>query len=181
MPATLMGLLGQYIIQPALIKISEYIKNREYNNLKNIFIKLVGINFALGTLILICACIFEVPILELIYGIELKPYFVEMIIIVIGSVLYSLSTILSAILIAMRKTGTQTLMYFVTAIISTILAYILVVNIKIKGASITYFITMFIISTLFLLYTIYSLKKYKIKWEKSKGVNYENINNNSNI
>lgn len=181
MPATLMGLLGQYIIQPALIKISEYIKNREYNNLKNIFIKLVGINFALGTLILICACIFEVPILELIYGIELKPYFVEMIIIVIGSILYSLSTILSAILIAMRKTGTQTLMYFVTAIISTILAYILVVNIKIKGASITYFITMFIISTLFSLYTIYSLKKYKIKWEKSKGVNYENINNNSNI
>ena len=29
MPASLMGLLGQYIIQPALTKISEYIKNKE--------------------------------------------------------------------------------------------------------------------------------------------------------
>ena len=166
MPASLMGLLGQYIIQPALIKISKYIKDKNYTNLKNIFMKLIGINFALGVLIVICAYILEVPILEIIYGIELKPYFIEMIIIVVGSILYSLSTILSAILIAMRKTGMQTLMYFITAIVSTIMAYTLIVNIKIKGASITYFVTMFIISTLFLIYTIYNLRKYKMKWKE---------------
>lgn len=166
MPASLMGLLGQYIIQPALIKISKYIKDKNYTNLRNIFMKLIGINFALGVLIVICAYILEVPILEIIYGIELKPYFIEMIIIVVGSILYSLSTILSAILIAMRKTGMQTLMYFITAIVSTIMAYTLVVNIKIKGASITYFFTMFIISTLFLIYTIYNLRKYKMKWKE---------------
>lgn len=166
MPASLMGLLGQYIIQPALIKISKYIKDKNYTNLKNIFMKLIGINFALGVLIVICAYILEVPILEIIYGIELKPYFIEMIIIVVGSILYSLSTILSAILIAMRKTEMQTLMYFITAIVSTIMAYTLVVNIKIKGASITCFVTMFIISTLFLIYTIYNLRKYKMKWKE---------------
>ena len=168
MPASLMGLLGQYIIQPALTKISEYIKNKDYNGLKKIFYKLIGINFGLGAITVIVASVLEVPVLELIYGIELKPYFSGMIIIVVGSILYSLSTILSAILIAMRKTGIQTLMYLVTAIISTIIAYALVKNIKIDGACITYFITMFMISTLFLIYTIYNLKKYKRKWKEEE-------------
>lgn len=166
MPATVMGLLGQYIIQPSLTKISEYIKNKDYNNLKSIFIKLIVINFALGILVLLCACVLERPVLELIYGIELKAYFIEMMIIIVGSILYSLSTILSAILIAMRKTGIQTLMYFLTAIISTIMSYQLVLNIEIKGASITYFVTMLIISMLFLIYTIYNLKKYKTNWKE---------------
>ncbi len=165
MPASMMGLLGQYIIQPSLTKISEYIKNKEYTNLKNIFIKLVGINFMLGIIVVICAYFLEVPVLGLVYGINLKPYFIGMMIIVIGSILYSLSTILSAILIAMRKTGMQTLMYFITAIISTVMAYTLVKYIKIDGACITYFVTMFIIATAFLIYTIWNLKKYRKEWE----------------
>ena len=88
-----------------------------------------------------------------------------MMIIVIGSILYSLSTILSAILIAMRKTGMQTLMYFITAIISTVMAYTLVKYVKIDGACITYFVTMFIIATAFLIYTIWNLKKYRKEWK----------------
>ena len=164
MPATLMGLLGQYIIQPSLTKITEYIKDKNYADLRKIIINLIKIIFGLGTIITIIAYFLELPVLKLIYGIELEPYFTSMIIIVVGSIFYSLSTILSAILIAMRKTSFQATMYFITAIISTILAYSLVKESQIFGASITYFITMLIISSVFLIYVIFNMKEYKNEW-----------------
>lgn len=166
MPATVMTLLGQYIIQPSLTKLSESIKNKEFLSLKKIILSLISIIFILGILVIIVAFFLEMPVLEIIYGIDLKLYFVSMMIIIIGSVLYSLSSILSAILIAMRKTREQAIMYFITAVIATLFSYKLVGTYKITGASITYFITMLIITILFLIYIIYSLKKYKKEWEK---------------
>ena len=177
MPATFMGLLGQYIIQPCLTKISENIKNENYNKLKNIVKILTLIILIFGIIVTIAAWLLEVPVLELVYGIHLSSYFESMMIIIIGSILYSLSTILSAILIAMRKTLYQVVVYIITAVIVTISAYNLVNIIQIKGAAITYFITMLIVSLAFAIYTIINMKRYKRNW----GILNENINNNSNI
>lgn len=165
MPATFMGLLGQYIIQPCLTKISEDIESKKYKSLKSIIRKLVIMIIILGILVTLVASFLEVPVLELVYGIELNNYFESMMIIIVGSILYSLSTILSAILIAMRKTSYQAVIYTVTSAIATIMSYKLVEKIQIKGASITYFITMLIVCTAFLIYTTINMKKYKREWE----------------
>lgn len=176
MPATFMGLLGQYIIQPYLNEISEYIESKNYKRLKSIMIKLILMIIFLGILVTLIANILEVPVLEIVYGIKLDNYFTSMMIIIIGSILYSLSTILSAILIAMRKTAYQAIIYSITSVIATIMAYKLVEKIQIKGASITYFITMLIVCITLLIYTIINMKKYRRKWKIN-----ENINNNCNI
>ncbi len=165
MPATFMGLLGQYIIQPCLTKISEDIENKKYKSLKSIIRKLVIMIIVLGILVTLVASFLEVPVLEIVYGIELNNYFESMMIIIVGSILYSLSTILSAILIAMRKTSYQAIIYTITSVIATIMAYKLVERMQIKGASITYFITMLIVCAAFLIYTTINMKKYKREWE----------------
>lgn len=167
MPATFMGLLGQYIIQPCLTKISEDIESKKYKSLKSIIKKLVIMIIILGILVTLVASFLEVPVLELVYGIELNNYFESMMVIIVGSILYSLSTILSAILIAMRKTSYQAIIYTITSVIATIMSYKLVEKMQIKGASITYFITMLIVCTAFLIYTTINMKKYKKEW-KSK-------------
>ncbi len=177
MPATFMGLLGQYIIQPCLTKISENIKNENYNNLKNIIKMLILIILAFGIIVTIVAWLLEVPVLELVYGISLSNYFESMMIIIIGSILYSLSTILSAILIAMRKTLYQVIVYIIISVIATVLAYNLVNVIQIKGAAIAYFIAMLMVSLAFAIYTIINMKEYKRNWR----ILNENNNNNSNI
>lgn len=176
MPATFMGLLGQYVIQPLLVKITDYIKNEKYNELRNIIIKIIGIIILLGIAVFIIAYFLEVPVLQIVYGIELKTYFSSMLIIIVGSVLYSIGIVISTILISMRKTFMQAIIYGATAIISTILSYSLVKKIEIQGAAITYFVTMLIVAILFIIYLIYNMKKYKRKWKEN-----ENINNNSNI
>lgn len=166
MPATFMGLLGQYIIQPCLTKISDNIKNKKYYDLRKMIIYLISIILVLGIFVVIVAYFLEMPVLQIIYNVELQPYFISMIIIVVGSIFYSISTILSAILIAMRKTVGQAILYSGMAILATILSYTLVQKYQIAGASITYFIIMTIISILFLIYVIYAMKKYKSEWEK---------------
>lgn len=169
MPATFMGLLGQYIIQPLLVNISENIKNENYKKLKDIIIKIIGMIIILGIGVLIIAYFLEVPVLQIVYGIELKPYFDSMLIIIAGSILYSIGVVISTILISMRKTFMQAIIYVISSIITTILSYNLVKTLEIKGASITYFVTMLLVAVLFIIYLIYNMKKYKSKWIKNKG------------
>lgn len=163
MPATFMGLLGQFIIQPILTKISNCLKNNEYNNLRKLIFKMFLIVFLLGILVLIVVYFLGIPVLELIYGIELSEYFISLIIIIIGSILYCIEILISAILIAMRKTFGQAIMYLLVAIVSTILSYKLVSLYGVLGASCSYFITMLLISLMLYIYMIVSIRKYERK------------------
>ena len=166
MPAAVMSLLAIYIIQPLLTRITGCIENKKYEEFKSIIKKIVFLILILGVVVTLVACILELPVLEFIYGIELDEYYASMMIIVVGSIFYSLLTILSAILIAMRKTFSQSIIYGLVSIVSTILSYLLISNMEIYGASIAYSITMFIIALIFLIYTLINMKKYKKDWKE---------------
>ena len=176
MPATFMSLMGQYIIQPSLTKISIFIKEKQYVELKKITIKLCIIAIAIGLLALIVAYFLETPVLELIYGVQLKEFFISMLLIIIGSTFYALGFILSTILIALRKTLSQVIAYVVVSILSTLMAYYMVANFSILGAGITYIVSMLLIAIIFIVLLMFNMKKNKKEW-----CNNENINNNSNI
>lgn len=169
MPATVMILLAQYIIQPSLTDISKCIEEKKYIELKKIIVKLILITVFLGVIVFAVAFMLEVQVLELIYGIELEGYFASMMIIILGSIFYGLITLLSSILVAMRKTLGQTIIYAVMSVISTFIAYILVKETAVEGASITYFITMFSVAIMFAAYTIINMIKYKNKWKSIGG------------
>ena len=175
MPATFMGLLGQFIIQPALTKFAQCIKNKEYHNLKMITIKIISLIIVLGMMVFGVAYFLGIPLLELVYGIELKPYFISFMIIILGSILYSIQIISSAILISMRRTFGQVMIYFIISIISTGVSYYLVDKLNILGASISYCMTMTLVAVSFILYLIYRIKIYKREWEKKKKKNKRNI------
>lgn len=166
MPATFMSLLGQYIIQPSLTKLSSSIERKDYITLNKTITNLILIIVGLGISVFGIAYFLEAPILGIVYAIDLNPYFISMMIIMAGAIMYSLSSILSYILITFRKTGIQAITYTVVSILATILAYNLVAKNEIIGASITYTITMTIIAILFLIYLLINMKKYKKEWKK---------------
>lgn len=149
MPATFMGLIGQFIIQPFLVRIKELLIKNDYKNLLKMILGIVIAIFIISFIVLICAYFLGIPVLSLIYGIDLSSYKLAFMIILIGAVFYSLSVIFSAILVSMRKTLSQAIIYISVAIVGTIFSYPLVRNFSIEGASITYFITMLIVSLLF--------------------------------
>lgn len=168
MPATFMGLLGQYIIQPSVTKISKFIKDKEYENLRKMIINLILIVIISGIIVLAVAYFLEVPVLQLVYGIELTKYFSSMMIIIIGSIFYSIGVVTSAVLISMRRTLSQVIVYGLTSIGATFLAYKLVNINQINGASITYLITMCVVAIIFIALVINSILKYKKEWKEEK-------------
>lgn len=168
MPATFMVLLGQYIIQPALTRISGVIKTQDYAGFKKIVVLLMGIILSLGAVILLVAYFLEAPVLSLIYGVELNPYLVSMLLIIGGSILYSMTTILSGILISLRKTFGQAVIYGIMSVITTAVSYYLVKQFAVAGASLSYFITMLLLSVIFIGYMVYHMRICKKTWKKEQ-------------
>ncbi len=159
MPATFMALLGQFIIQPILTQISKCLKENQYDDLKKLVLKMVFLIVCLGIVVLIGVYLLGIPVLQFIYGIELSDYSISLMIIMLGAILYSIEILMSAVLIAMRKTEIQTLIFLLVSLISTIIAYILVKEYEVFGASISYFLTMLLISIVLIIYTLLEINK----------------------
>lgn len=163
MPATFMGLLGQYIIQPCLVKISELIKINDYFMLKKFVVKIILTMAGLGVAVLAVAFVLEEPVLSLVYGIDLSEYKVQMMIIMAGAIFYGLQTILSYVLIAFRKTGIQAILFSVISAVSTAIAIWLVVKYETFGAAFTYFTAMLMMVVSLVICTFKALSEIKKK------------------
>ena len=159
MPATFMGLLGQFIIQPFLTKIKGLLIQDNNKEIKKLLFKLIISVFIISIIILLVAYCLAIPVLNFVYGINLADYKIDLMIILFGAVFYCLNVIFSAVLVAMRKTLSQVVVYTGVSILGTIISYPLINSLSIKGASITYFICMSLIAVIFALLIIYNLKK----------------------
>lgn len=158
MPATFMGLLGQFIIQPILNKLTNCIKEHNKKELKKLILKIIAIITGIGIVTIVGAYLLGIPVLEIVYGVELSEYLIPLMIIITGATLYSIELFASTVLIALRKTMWQAVCYFMVAVVSTIIAYILVEKFSIMGASLSYFITMLLIAAILVVYMIKAIQ-----------------------
>ena len=148
MPATIMILIAQFLIHPFLNMINNEIKDNNYK-------KLVGL-----VILIIVACHFlGIYILEFIYGLSLREYATCLSIILLGAVFYALTSVINTVLIAMRYTFIQMVVYALLSCCALFLSNYLVMNYEIMGATLNYFIIMFINFIIFLVIFIIILKK----------------------
>lgn len=165
MPATILSLFAQFIIQPFVLKMKNLL-NSNYIDFLILIIKISVFIFIIGILIIMIAYPFGTPILSLLYGINLKEYTIDLIVILIGAIFYSLTMVFSTALTTMRYTFNQMIIFAITSIITMFLSNYLVINSKIYGASIAYMISMFILLVLYIIIFIISYKKYFIENKK---------------
>jgi len=170
MPASFLAMISSYIVQPFLNDITKYIKEREFNLLRKLNYKLFGSIIIIGILIIIVAYILGIPILEILYNVDLSSQRINLIIILIGAIFYSMVVIVYSNLIAMRKTIFQLVILIVSALISFVINYFLVRNYVIDGAVISYLLMMLIQAILYCIGLFYIIKKV----ENSEVV-YENV------
>lgn len=153
MPATVVGLFGQFIIHPYLNTIVGLYKENKLEEVKKILIKIILVILALGLMCVIGAYILGIPVLELIYGINLKEYRIHLAVIILASTLSVIGTIYSSILTTIRKTFIQFIIYCILTIVAIIASYLLTYYCEINGATGAYFIIM---SLQFLLYNLFT-------------------------
>ncbi len=160
MPATVLILFGQYIIQPFLISLKEKLNS----NIKD-FIKLTlqisGIMFGIGMFCTIIAYFLGIPVLELLYGIDLRRYLIPLLCIIVGGTFYATSFVFSTSLTTMRHTIDQFIIFVISSIIATVLSYFLVRNGKIMGACLSYMISMLCLLFLLIIEFFIKVKKYR--------------------
>ena len=134
MPATVVGLFGQFIV-------------------KKILVKIILVILTLGLICVVGAYILGIPVLELIYGIDLKEYRIHLSVIILASTLSVIGTIYSSMLTTIRKTFIQFIIYCILTVIAIISSYLLTYYLGINGATGAYFVIM---SLQFLLYYLFT-------------------------
>lgn len=159
MPASIMVLISNFIIHPFLVKIDDNIKQKRYNNLNSILLKMILSVIVIAILGLVLCYFIGVPILNLLYKIKLDNYLKDLLLIIAGASIFAITIIISNILVALRKTMSQTIIYVITSIFAYIISRLLVSNLSITGASYSYLLSMSILLILYLIIYVYIIKK----------------------
>lgn len=151
MPATVMALCAQFLVQPFLNKFTNYYKNKDFNSFSKLVFKLCLYVFLFGIFAVLFCYFFGIPILEIIYGLNLNKYKFSLLLIIGASSFFGISYVFSNALITIRKNFVQTVIYGITAIIALIISDYFVIKYGVFGACLAYFISMLI---LFIFYFI---------------------------
>lgn len=153
-----MSLCGQYILAPMLTEIVECYNLKNYEKFKKIINKILLILLALGVLVEIGAALLGIPVLSLVYAIDLKAYKLDLLCIIFGAILYAVAGVYSTALITMRKNNMQLAIYLTDSIVGLIVCYALISAWGIHGATAGYVITMMLHG---LLYWVYYAIEYR--------------------
>lgn len=161
MPATFIYLLAGFILSPFMVEISKEIEKKEYDKSKKRVIKIISIILLLGIISLIGCYYCGIPILNIIYGIDLTAYKFGFLIIILGSIMYSISVAISTILIAYRELKIQTIISLVLSILSYLICNILVKKLSITGGCYAYLIVVSLRALIYIILFLNVLKKRK--------------------
>ena len=165
MPATVVGLFAQFIIHPYLNIIVSLYNENKIKEIKKVIKRIILAIAILGAICILGAYLIGIPVLQLIYGIELNDYKLNLVVIILASSLSVIGTIYSSVLTTIRKTFIQFVIYCIITVIAIVSSYLLTNYFEINGATAAYFIIM---TMQFLLYAVIS-NMILTKLEKSKG------------
>lgn len=155
MPATIMGLLAQFLIHPYLNEIFDLYKSEQYIKIKKIIYKIILTIFIIGLMCTFAGYLLGTPILGMVYGIDLSDYSIQLAIILIAATFYTMAGIISPILVTMRCNFIQFVIYIFVALFEMIVSNILVYKLGFNGAIYAYLITML---TYFIVFFYVALK-----------------------
>lgn len=159
MPATMMLLCSQFIIHPFLLKMNNYVKDKKYADFKKLIYKLCGILLLLGMIGEIALYFIGIPILNLIYGVDLSKYVFELLIIVLGGLLFGISVIISYAMITMEKNTIQSIIFIIASIFAYLSSNYLVNIYSLFGASLSYLASMLLVLILYFIFFNHYTKK----------------------
>lgn len=164
MPATFIMLFGQFILQPSLVGMaSAYRNNQKHLFNKSVFTISVVI---LGSLIIILPIAYwlGIPILNIIYGLNLNEYTIPLLIIIVGAAFYTISQILLNALITLRCTKEQMFAQFLLLFLSIIVSSVGVLKLGVYGSIYSYFTIMIFQFIIYIVLYFYMInKKFNVK------------------
>ncbi len=158
MPATVIGLVAQFLIHPYLNQLVKLYENNDYKSFKKLVFKLILMVIVFGCFATVMAFLVGTQVLGIVYGIQLDLYKYALSLIIISATLYTIGTIYSSILITVRVTLPQFIIYLMVSVFACLISNILTKKLEIEGAVLSYFCIMLMQSILYISYSNFKLK-----------------------
>lgn len=167
MPATFVMLFSQFILQPSLVSLTNHYKRREKIEFNKIVLTISSIIFGSMLIILPIAYFLGIPVLEIIYNVELSSYRIYLLLIILGSSFYAVSNVFLNALIVIQCNKEQLWIQILLLALSGVSCFLLISNYGIVGGMISYFVIMFMQFSLYLLlYFFKSRNVFRLKTDK---------------
>lgn len=151
MPATVITLFTQFIFMPYLNQMKQLYEQKEIKALEKIAFKIKMAVVAFGVFATVAALWIGPEVLSLVYGEELRPYRMNLTIILASYILYGISYVNLVLLTTTRDTFIQFVVYIITMIVAWIGSNQFVKTLQINGATISCAVTL---AVQFILYTV---------------------------
>lgn len=148
MPATVLSLVGQYLIQPFLTSFKKFFTT-DAHKFQNLVIKLCLAIFGIGVLCILAAWLLGIPVLELLYAIELDGNLAGLLLIIVGGVFSALILVISTALVTMRRTGAQFWIYCIASLVALIISHLFVASHGVFGACLSYMFSMILLFVMY--------------------------------
>ncbi len=161
MPASCINLVAGFLFKPVLVSLVESYQDRKYHQFVGLNFKLLAGVGGVTVLGMIGAYLLGVPVLELVYPVELDTYKAEMLLVILGGGFNAASIMLYYTLTVMRKQKLICGGYLVTAILGVAVPYVMTRNLGMLGAAISFCILMLIQTAVFGTLLFVEYKKYK--------------------
>ena len=153
MPATVISLIGAYLINPVLNVLTTHYKNKDFKKYTLLSKRILFLVSILGSIGAIICYFIGIPILEFIYRLDLSAYRLPLTIIILASTCFALSAVASSYLTILKENRRQTYIYIIVSIITTLISILFINLFGIFGAIYSFAISgvLLIISYIFLL------------------------------
>lgn len=151
MPAFVINLFSMFIFYPMLTDLAYAWEEKKMTEFWKIIKKSLGWILLLTVICLIGAYLLGIPVLSLLYGVELKAYKSSLLIIILGGSFNALSTMLRYVLTVMRVQKMILTGYIVAFIGTLVVIPVLIKQYAILGASVAYLFSMLALSFVFAL------------------------------
>ncbi|MBR3332281.1 polysaccharide biosynthesis C-terminal domain-containing protein [Candidatus Saccharibacteria bacterium] len=150
MPATILSLIGSYLINPVLDILTSHHENKNFSAFIKLSKKILLLLLGVGILAITAAYFLGVPVLELIYQLDLSDYRLALVIIVIASIFFAVAMIISSLLTVLKENRRQTYIYIITAATATIISIFFIQSSGVTGAAWSFFISSIILVVLYI-------------------------------
>jgi O-antigen/teichoic acid export membrane protein len=161
MPALVINLLVGFVFKPLLTSLAEMLELRKLDEFLHLLLKCVGIIAGVSVLGEIAAYFIGIPILSLLYGVNLDAYLPALLTIILGGALNALSVILYYSLVTMRSQILVVICYLGADLLAHGISGWLIASYQLMGAVFTYDLSMALLCVLFLIAFFYSFKRQK--------------------
>lgn len=160
MPASVLGLVGQYLVQPFLTSFKKLFASDAWK-FQSLVFKLCLALLGFGAVCILAVLLLGIPTLEFLYAVDLDGNLAGLATIIIGGTFNSFVLVLSTALVTMRRTRDQFWIFCIASILTFGLSHLFVTNAGVFGACLSYMTSMMLLFLMYLGVFLYRMRSLK--------------------